>query len=67
MDADGKDLTRLTTNDAIDNQPVWSPNGRRIAFVSYLDGDAEIFVMDADGANQTRITNNDAEDTSPSW
>ena len=46
---------------------MWSPNGRRIAFVSYLDGDADIFVMDADGDNQLRLTNNDFEDTGPSW
>lgn len=58
---------KLTSNQAVDNQPVWSPNGSRIAFVSYLDGDAEIFVMDVDGKNQTRLTNNESEDTDPSW
>ena len=50
-----------------DDQPVWSPNGKSIAFVSYLDGDAEIFVMSADGSNQQRLTSNEAEDTEPSW
>jgi len=50
-----------------DEQPVWSPNGKKIAFVSYLDGDADIFVMDADGQNQQRLTNNQFQDTQPSW
>ena len=58
---------RLTTNNVRDDEPVWSPNGRRIAFVSYLDGDADIFTMDADGDNQLRLTSNDFEDTGPSW
>ena len=49
----------------VDDQPVWSPDGNQIAFVSYLDGDAEIFVMDADGSNLTRLTNNSAVDTEP--
>ena len=60
-------VVRLTRNNVRDDQPVWSPNGRKIAFVSYLDGDAEIFVMDAGGANQQRITNNESADHSPSW
>ena len=51
----------------MDKQPVWSPDGRKIAFVSNLDGDTEIFVMDAEGDNQKRITNNESADHSPSW
>ena len=47
--------------------PQWSPNGKWIAFVSYLDGDAEIFVMSGDGGSQTRLTNNNFADTSPTW
>lgn len=33
-DADGTDLRRLTTNEADDHSPTWSPDGRRITFVS---------------------------------
>jgi len=38
-----------------------------VAFVSYRDGNYEIYSMNADGSNQTRLTNNTAGDTSPSW
>ena len=58
---------RLTRNNVRDDQPVWSPNGRKIAFVSYLDGDSEIFVMRPDGAEQNRITNNEYDDFDPDW
>ena len=36
--------------------PAWSPDGRRIAFISSRDGNA--FVMDADGSNVRRLTDN---------
>jgi Tol biopolymer transport system component len=57
----------LTNNSASDGGPAWSPDGTRIAFVSFRDGNAELYVMDADGSNQTRLTNNGATDLEPDW
>jgi Tol biopolymer transport system component len=34
VDADGTGLTRLTTSEADDEHPTWSPDGSRIAFAS---------------------------------
>jgi len=67
LNADGSNATCLTDNSANSSQPVWSPNGRIIAFVSDRDGNDEIYVMNADGSNQTNLTNNPAGDASPSW
>jgi Tol biopolymer transport system component len=38
--------------------PVWSPDGAKIAFLSYRDGLLELYVMEASGANPTRVTHN---------
>jgi len=42
------------------------PQGH-IVFVSYRDGNDEIYVMNADGTGQTRLTNNPATDWEPAW
>jgi Tol biopolymer transport system component len=39
-----------------DANPTWSPDGRKIAFVSDRTGSAEIYVMNADGSGQRRLT-----------
>ena len=35
MDADGSNLRRLTHGNADNARPVWSPNGKQLAFHSY--------------------------------
>jgi dipeptidyl aminopeptidase/acylaminoacyl peptidase len=50
-------------------EPTWSPDGRRIAFVSPLRGasDADIFVMSADGSNIHRLVGTRHDDLAPDW
>ncbi len=48
--------------------PTRRPAGvGQIAFVSYRDGNAEIYVMNPDGSNQRRLTNTSAEEWHPAW
>jgi hypothetical protein len=70
MDADGGDVTRITTDPAFDAFPAWSPDGQKIAFTSTRDdGSANIFVMGPGGENPTRLTDSNGEygDQRPSW
>ncbi len=58
---------RLTLGPAEDSGPVWSPDGKALMFVSFRDGNGEIYVMRADGSGKVRLTNNAAHDLDPAW
>jgi TolB protein len=47
--------------------PVFSPDGKQIAFMSGRDGNPEIYAMNVDGSNLRRLTNNPAGDSTPTW
>ena len=47
--------------------PAWSPNGNKLAFEAYRDGQAEVYVINATGSAVTRLTNNSAYDGTPAW
>src|SRR5215218_7537930 len=75
MNPDGSELTQLTHNDTDDEDPVYSADGRQIAFVRWREWDPEdfqwttdIYTMSADGRNETRVTSTDlSNEFSPSW
>ncbi|MFN0278232.1 MAG: winged helix-turn-helix domain-containing protein [Pyrinomonadaceae bacterium] len=55
----------LTDNNVLDADPSFSYDGKKIAFASFRDGNAEIYVMDADGSNVRRLTDHPAFDNYP--
>ena len=68
---DGTNMIRLTNSDGMDDQPVWSPDGTRIAFRSVRSGHSDIWVMGANGTGQTNLTNDFlpaiSTEHSPAW
>jgi TolB protein len=65
--ATGKESKRLTDHWAIDTSPSFSPDCKKVAFVSGRSGSPQIFVMNADGSDQRRLTFKGTYNTSPSW
>ena len=74
----GDDLRNLTKgSEAVDASTNWSPDGRKIAFMSdrvtpdnpdprgKQGPDFEIFVMNANGSNPRQITFNEFDDETP--
>lgn len=66
-------VTRLTTRDGPENNPVVSPDGRRIAYVGFDDRRqgyqvSELYVANADGSNPRSITASlDRDVVDPQW
>ena len=65
MDSDGSNQINLTNNEGDDRHPVFSPDGSKIAFLSFRNGNFEIYVMDSDGVNPINLTNNKSQDDNP--
>jgi Tol biopolymer transport system component len=47
--------------------PSASPDGKRVAFTSNVDGTPDIYIINADGTGRTRVTNTPAGEGAPSW
>jgi Tol biopolymer transport system component len=52
---------------SVKTDPMYSPDGMKLVFISTHDGDPEIFVMNADGGGLKKLTDNTAVDAAPSW
>ena len=52
----GGEATRLTALDSYESMPIWSPDGKTIAFLSDRNGGQDIFTMSVNGGKATRIT-----------
>ena len=45
--------------------PQWTPDGRKIVYVSWENAKPEIFIMNVDGSKQTRLTKAEYRDENP--
>ena len=63
VESKGGEAVRLTTNEAYESNPVWSPDGDRIAFASDRYGNSDVFVMPSEGGVANRLTYNSTAET----
>ena len=60
VNASGGKALQITTNAAYDSEPVWSPDGKQIAFASDRNGNFDVYLVSAEGGVPQRITTNSA-------
>lgn len=71
MGSHGENPTNLSTNNLDEEDPSFSPDGTRIAFVSFPDfeedrfASEELYVMKADGSGRRRLTHTLADESEP--
>lgn len=61
--SEGGTASRLTTSGSYESSPVWSPDGKQIAFASDHHGSADVFVMPATGGQVKRLTSFSGSET----
>lgn len=69
LDARGGEARRVLGGLAFESQPAFSPDGRRIAFLSDRSGNENLWIADVDGANAKQLSKDDdnTQFASPAW
>ncbi|MDE6071069.1 MAG: peptidase S41 [Muribaculaceae bacterium] len=63
VNVNGGSARKLTSGSTYESAPVWSPDGKKIAFASDRNGGKDIYIMDSNGGAQRRLTSNSAAET----
>lgn len=61
--ATGGKATQITTNPAHDTKPVWSPDGKKIAFASDRMGSMDVYEVSREGGIPKRLTTHSGNET----
>ena len=56
VSSEGGQAMQLTTNEAHDTEPIWSPDGKYIVFASYREGSKDIWAMPSKGGTPYRLS-----------
>lgn len=54
----GGTATQITSNKGYDGVPIWTPDGKRIVFLSTREGSDDLFITSANGGTPRRLTTN---------
>ena len=67
MDADGTNTRQFTFGNKTELSPVFSPDGKWIAFVSSRDGDSNLYLMATNGGEARQLTKISTGVSDPLW
>lgn len=62
VDSQGGKALRITTGTSYECSPIWSPDGKTLAFVSDRNGNYDVYLASAEGGVAKRITTNSANE-----
>src|SRR5258707_5949856 len=65
--ADGGEARLVVSNPANESRPLYSPDGRRLAFISTRTGNGDIYVLTLDTGDLKRLTFDDSNDQLDAW
>ncbi len=65
--SEGGRANRLTIHEAYETMPEFSPDGKKLLFVTERNGNEDIYTIDSDGSNLKRITFHSANDAEATW
>ena len=63
VNVNGGKALQITTNPSYETTPVWSPDGKQIAFASDRNGNFDIYVVSSEGGVAQRVTTNSVGET----
>lgn len=67
LDVATGEVRPLITDHAWNTDPAWSPDGRRLAYVSTRDGQTDIYVMELASGAVRRLTDSGGWNGNPTW
>ncbi|HEU5180885.1 MAG TPA: Tol-Pal system beta propeller repeat protein TolB [Candidatus Polarisedimenticolia bacterium] len=68
MDYDGEQIKKLTSNGSLNLNPAWSPDGSKIAFLTYRTGRPELVILSSTGELKKAYPQPKGElNLSPDW
>ncbi|HBW80157.1 MAG TPA: peptidase S41, partial [Sphingobacterium sp.] len=63
----GANPRRLTTNPGVEQNPMFSPDGKKVAFTGNYDGNTDVYVIPVTGGEPKRITYHPSSDVLRGW
>ena len=60
-------ISRITTDDRLEEMPTWSPDGKRIAFVAPSGDHKHIFIRDLKTGTVSQLTSGNYDFVHPAW